>query len=168
MQTHQIILLEYNYLMTPRYQIFMIMHDYPLITLEKKKKTSKTKSCTLISHEQTSIFTLTIWSRSAQVACKISQLKTRMHINFKRTGATPLFCLQQSVSSGNRARKPHIYTPIKTFIKLIIPATGLITWSAFLSGECACANRCLIRGRGVGWRGGNANLSHCKQVQEPQ
>lgn len=33
---------------------------------------------------------------------------------------------------------------------MIIPATGLITWNAFLSGECACANRCSIRGGRAG------------------
>lgn len=74
---------------------------------------------------------------------------------FKRNGAGTVVWLRKSSSWVIRARKPHFYTPIKTFINLIIPATGLITWSAFFTGECACANRCLINvcvgGWGVRW-----------------
>ena len=51
--------------------------------------------------------------------------------------------------------KPAFYTSIKTFMNPTFPAgRGLIAWSAFLSGECACSNRCLIIERGMRWKWG--------------
>lgn len=48
-----------------------------------------------------------------------------------------------------------VYTSIKTFMRPAQPAgKGLIAWSAFLSVDCACSNRCLIMEQECGGNGG--------------
>lgn len=75
----------------------------------------------------------------------------------KRVSLALLKYLQQRAAGTARASENNcVYTSIKTFMSPAQPAgKGLIAWSAFLSVDCACSNRCLIMEQECGGNGGD-------------